>query len=810
MAYKRDPKLLEALVEKAIQQEEIQRSLGPSGYTKEFLTSKLKRKSGEIWDTAQSQIAQFDSLENEHGQATSRLSLAVPPLPQYLRIIRAVRTMSIVVALIVVAANIVLRLNVGSLKLALWLSPWRTLLLGIFPYALLVAVLLFILVRFLNQMYERLKAKVRLAEENSLRIGKLEDDLKAAKTRVEDYIYRGILERLRIIIDSQLDPSYETVLPILDAPGLAETFDLNNAIDTSAKDRLTFMFNTMPGGSIGIACPRDTGKTTLMWSFLRGGGTSVKGLPVLPVMVSAPVQYEPRDFILNLFSAACYQTLEVEGVNDARKVWKESAWDEAEELRPRVRSSSLAPFLARIGKYTFPAGVLFITVALSTAFLLLNESRAPSTSQSQNPTTQNAPAPNYEVGLTSYIRSLGVSPADFFKWGLLLLVVSFASSYFDRYLYGRIDEKNSRYPSYLPHDSSLARNAYDRLREIKFQQSFTSGWSGSLKTPVGLEAGISGAVTVAKMQLGLPEIVESFHDFLRSVSVRYQIIIGIDELDKLESDEEAQRFLNEIKSIFGLESCFFLISVSESAMSNFERRGLPFRDAFDSAFDNIVYVDYLDLNKAKLLLARRIIGLPVPFLEFCYCVSGGLPRDLIRACRNILEFAQGITGKDLGSICHEMVCTDLKMKIQAAALKAKQLPWGPDVTSFIEKLYKIERITSLSSQDMLEAYVDFSTELILKPSGAEFEATLERHEKLESLRKEMAAYIYHLATILGFFGESSDKTIFKTVEQNGVLESLTQARQALTIDPHISTSLIDEFRRANSMRIPDRAPLRQP
>ena len=41
--------------------------------------------------------------------------------------------------------------------------------------------------------------------------------------------------------------------------------------------------------------------------------------------------------------------------------------------------------------------------------------------------------------------------------------------------------------------------------------------------------------------------------------------------------EDAQQFLNEIKVLFGIEHCFYLLSVSESAMSSFERPGLPFR-----------------------------------------------------------------------------------------------------------------------------------------------------------------------------------------------------------------------------------------
>ena len=39
--------------------------------------------------------------------------------------------------------------------------------------------------------------------------------------------------------------------------------------------------------------------------------------------------------------------------------------------------------------------------------------------------------------------------------------------------------------------------------------------------------------------------------------------------------------------LFGIDHCFYLVSVSQDAMSSFERRGIPFRDTFDSALDDI-------------------------------------------------------------------------------------------------------------------------------------------------------------------------------------------------------------------------------
>ena len=120
----------------------------------------------------------------------------------------------------------------------------------------------------------------------------------------------------------------------------------------------------------------------------------------------------------------------------------------------------------------------------------------------------------------------------------------------------------------------IVREAQGWLTEIKFQQSYTMGWSGALKTPLGLEGSINQARSLARLQMSLPEIVDAFMHFLGKVAATQTVLIGIDELDKIESDEKAQSFLNDIKVVFGAFNVFYLVSVSENAMSQFERRGL--------------------------------------------------------------------------------------------------------------------------------------------------------------------------------------------------------------------------------------------
>ena len=124
-----------------------------------------------------------------------------------------------------------------------------------------------------------------------------------------------------------------------------------------------------------------------------------------------------------------------------------------------------------------------------------------------------------------------------------------------------------------------------------------------------------------------------------------RVFVGIDELDKIGAPEQAERFLNEIKGIFGIPHLYFMVSVSDDALTSFERRGLPLRDAFDSSFDEIIQVGPLSYTESRRLLYRRVIGLTEPYVAFCHCLACGLARDLIRAARQGIGRVQRDVGR---------------------------------------------------------------------------------------------------------------------------------------------------------------------
>jgi hypothetical protein len=364
-------------------------------------------------------------------------------------------------------------------------------------------------------------------------------------------------------------------------------------------------------------------------------------------------------------------------------------------------------------------------------------------------------------------------------------------------------------------DDLLVQKAFEWQRDIQFQQSYSSGWAGSLRgsiAPISVETTTEAAMELSRNQMSLPEIVDRYQGFLTLASEDYVIIIGIDELDKIGSDEEAQSFLNEIKALFGQQSCFYLISVSESAMSSFERRGLPFRDVFDSSFDAIVHADYLNLERAQRLLRRRVIGVPVPFLDFCHCMAGGLPRDLIRIFRALFdEHLQSNSGESsLSTLCGSLIRADLKSKLLAASISAKDTMLDLEVKQLFDRIRKLEALLDspdcfpkscpdllTGSRDLLESTSQESTQ---QAESAEVAA---KREKIALLSAELGAYLYYCVTLVQFFGrEDLDQETLKAAESSGELERLARARQFLAINPRMAESELADFRQTYNMDAP--------
>ena len=859
MPYEVSNSQLLRLTELAIQDPEIVKGMDDANLETEDLRSEAKRLAADIWSSTSREISAFDESETtfleKQQEFREEFTAGEFPLP-----FKRLRT-------VLVATYSIIWLGLLALfVLSGLMDGWRVTLgklvtkqVGIPVISGLVcAVVLGILARYLTSAADKRRRgwqdnldKRKRDEWKNRGLEQREEEQKAKKSALDKLVLEKVNAKLREYLNGQTAASFDTHLRILRAPGLAEVFDKSYAIDTSSQDSLQFLLKNMPGGSIGIAGPRGAGKTTLLRLFCGRKKIldTLKGLPVLSVLVSAPVEYQPRDFILYLFASVCRSFLDYKTVQHDQPRPFPEPFSESQPGGPTFLRS-----LRPLSLVCYFVGLTLVILSIFAALVIALPTRpatsqppisaepgavaeqtesTPTTAPAAQPTTRDQPT--QPQPFVAFLKALEIKPGSLLTWGLFSIAASLLLGVvtgvtrrdfvplpiaFKRLLFRRSDrlawerrmneqqlEEEAKRRRTIPEEQKdLTELALDWLRNIKFQQSFTSGWSGALKLPIGLEGGITRAINLSQNQLSLPEIVDALTRFLARVSDQCQVIIGIDELDKLESDDKARQFLNEIKSIFGLDRCFYLISVSENAMSSFERRGLPFRDVFDSSFDTIVYVDYLDFAGSRSLIEQRIVGKPIPFFALSYCLSGGLARDMIRIFRSLIELRQTHPEQDdLETLSQALIKSDLKAKLRAAAITAKKLKLKTEVDEFVAELYRFDS-TGVSELALLKAIQSLFPRQTVNDLQAgkkgEDIGRLSDYENLNALQEELASYLYYLLTILQFFQNSLSQESLTTEEEGGTLDYLARARQMFAINPSITRSMLNRFRGVHSLQSP--------
>jgi hypothetical protein len=584
--------------------------------------------------------------------------------------------------------------------------------------------------------------RMRVAESvNRLRSDSRVELLGAAANWRLRLVDTGVRPLVRGLVNERAAGRFRTYLTVAEEQGLAEVEDPRHEIPTAAKERVAALIEATPGASIGIAGPRGSGKSTLIRSFCPTSGEFDENR--LAAYVPAPVEYGAREFVLHLFAEVCRVVI---GPRDV------------EELRAPV------PALRALRGVGVERGALLVAAAGTVASTLL------------------------------ILRGAGVleDVDPQLIWGTAGAVLSVPSAVL---LWLRLSQvrrrahaRSSRFgnppgfdaPSTSERSGVMRDAARGHLTDIWFQQSFSTGWSGTLELPIGISAGYEGARELARQQMSYPDVVREFRRFLETAPPGMQVLIGIDELDKM-SPESARQFLNDIKVIFGLPRVYYLLSVSEDAMSSFERRGLPIRDVFDSTFDDVVRVGYLTTNGTVDLLQRRMIGVPIPFLLLCHVLAGGLARDVIRTARAMVA-ANRKTGdaRRLNDIAHALVAAEVRSKA-AGSIVATRIDPDADLQDWLRDL---------------------------EAGPVHVAALIERCEDeragTSAIAIEMRAFCLYAATVLDHFDAARPAAAFaRGIKPPGhegewtettPTDGLAAARQALATSPRIAWDLLRAFR----------------
>lgn len=194
-----------------------------------------------------------------------------------------------------------------------------------------------------------------------------------------------------------------------------------------------------------------------------------------------------------------------------------------------------------------------------------------------------------------------------------------------------------------PRKSSLlqqvAREEFERLQYHREESGTESATFKGLS--LLFEATSNRSVTRSERDSNRHDLISRLESLLRlavSESDRYdRAVIAIDELDKLSDPSDAVDVINHLKDLFHIRDVHFIVSVSTEALDSFASRGVPARDAFDSAFDDVIHMSRLTVDESIALLKSRSAGFPTSLALFCHTWAGGLARDVIRAGRECLD-----------------------------------------------------------------------------------------------------------------------------------------------------------------------------
>jgi hypothetical protein len=658
-------------------------------------------------------------------------------------------------------------------------------------------------------------------------------DISGTESRIEEIVAklrrRGVdaaAQVWRKVINERLRPVYKTEHTFAADSTLEAAIQRNQMVRTPAYANLMFMLENLNGGSIGIAGPRGAGKSTLLQWVCDDRQTKLGTREVLTVLTAAPVDYQARDFLLHLFASLCHRTIERKAPDYERTKWKR-------HVAPAVASGAdvwRAVFTGALGALVVGANLILIGIFWASDRADRAAQAAQAALAAGHGATTHAPQASdaAQALQTSVAAQLGVTPASVLGASLALLcggavalVAAIIRAHrtmhaptaatqtppaddahstaeppwrlFFRW-YASIRRALTPQATALPPDD-LVQEALEWLQEIKFQQSYTLGWTGALKMPLGVEGSLTQARSMAQQQLTLPELVDAYKRFLGKVAAHDTVVIGIDELDKIESDEKAQRFLNDIKIVFGVYNVFFLVSVSENAMSQFERRGLPFRDAFDSAFDDVVIADHLEFGQSRRLLDERIVALPVQFQALCHVMSSGLARELVRTLRDLVRAAREAGGSGpvaLEALAGRLVCAEVGAKLAAFRTLAERLPPSGHRVALLEQLHRIARlqVTARALYDSHLALLPAAPRPRLwrravPPPSAEQAAVL-------ALNEELSTYLQFLAAVMRIFTARLDEAATRQAEDQGLFDELAAARRAQSINQSLARSLVDK------------------
>lgn len=616
-----------------------------------------------------------------------------------------------------------------------------------------------------------------------------------------------------------------------DIQGLSAVTDVALIAQTAARDDLQKRVGNMSSGCIGVSGLSGSGKTTLIRDFCRhrygspvwkgekrdhgGQDSKPSELPGLRFTVQAPLRYSAIEFLIHQYTCLCEAVLADQRLNPAG-------------FLHRIVISILVP--RSIRPAALLRGLTGVALAALSAVLFYR-------------------AVSHSWPSRSWLEQ---------QWGWLSWVAGVAAVLA---FVAVITSPTRRALAEVRQVVNLSTDARNRLERLHYQRTDTHGGGATFSAPLGAKVDLTNSHAVTEQMMTLPELVDDYRDFAERVvaalqqsietdkswrcwhqapsrgpradreggepakdgdpaNIDVRLVIGVDEMDRIEDTQKADEFLAELSSVFGTPHCVYLISVSPGVLATSDKRLVPPKTASSGVFDDMVWVDPLDLPTAGHLLNGRVIGLPSAFVALCYVLSGGLPRDLLRLARNVFSGEDGSgqdgSGQDRGDrrtvalpeVAAKVIADELRTLTHRALANAAplQIPASGDLLLLLRPGYWHGVQAGNAGEPPEARHIEEAMEAVSQLWAEGRERFIGADQQVDPLAAEVCdsylAGLYFLQTVCKLFtrypGAATRLTTYMGTKDEGhladnqILGGLARARIALGVNPYMAATLITE------------------
>jgi hypothetical protein len=533
-------------------------------------------------------------------------------------------------ALSLVAAAVVAIVGLGALVAPLVIVHSRNVVL---PYwSSLVILTIFMPTMFVFALDHSNRPLLRDVKTLLLSPGDYGLDRQASSAReawLHDARDEAVSHELTQAINRLLAPEYEKRILVKNASGLRAIYHEESQVPTRAARRVESAMERSDGASIALSGPRGSGKTNLLTELSKAESR-------LSVLVSAPTHYAPREFLIQLFQELCRKC-----IGDRLGQSKVDPW--RKRILPALLTDDKKPAL-RVLMTLVLAGLLIVDLASSAASKYVDR------------------FPAWLLGDRSALYAAALC---------VLIVIIIPKQFGER-----------------RRDTKLVAVAKRYLAELRAEETATTQVQASFSVMQATRSKASRSLPWT-----MPELVGNLRDFLSQMvdaelrGANRQVLICIDELDRIGSAVDATNFISEIKAVFGAPRCYFVVAIADELGIELSKPALANSPISDNAFDEIISVEPMTYGMCRDLLTRRVLGFTESFVWLSLVFSGGLPRELIRVARRIVEMAiESDYELRLAGCAEELVRSEICQAILGSRLQLIDMSAAGSLADLLDEL----------------------------------------------------------------------------------------------------------------------------